>query len=81
MIYSFKSRMNRENAYVLRLKECFKELEIIASKSTGLRDRHLMPHPMQSRDVLKQVLRNWNLTQATEFGFWGTMNNIYNVVE
>ena len=35
MIYSFKSRMNRENAYILRLKECFKELEIIASNSTG----------------------------------------------
>ena len=35
MAHSFKSRMNRENAYVLRLKECLKELEIIASKSTG----------------------------------------------
>ena len=35
MIYSFKSRMNRENAYVLRLKDCFTELEIIASNGTG----------------------------------------------
>ena len=33
--YSFKSRMNRENAYVLRLKKCLKELEIIARNGTG----------------------------------------------
>ena len=35
MIYSFKSRMNREDAYVLRLRKCFNELAIIANNGKG----------------------------------------------